>query len=117
MHVKVLILFFFFQAEDGIRDIGVTGVQTCALPIWSGVAVKAIETQQHRSEGKRKLGRIAADDLDSPQQFSSIISIAWPPKCAEKLMRMRLEQDRAGSDHFSPLASLIAWSADVIETT
>src|SRR3712207_7637024 len=29
-----LMLFFFFQAEDGIRDIGVTGVQTCALPIW-----------------------------------------------------------------------------------
>src|SRR3712207_8181412 len=30
---QVMILFFFFQAEDGIRDIGVTGVQTCALPI------------------------------------------------------------------------------------
>ena len=29
----VIWLFFFFQAEDGIRDIGVTGVQTCALPI------------------------------------------------------------------------------------
>src|SRR5207249_7706912 len=28
-------LFFFFQAEDGIRDRNVTGVQTCALPIWS----------------------------------------------------------------------------------
>ena len=27
-------VFFFFQAEDGIRDIGVTGVQTCALPIY-----------------------------------------------------------------------------------
>src|SRR3712207_7614477 len=27
-------MFFFFQAEDGIRDIGVTGVQTCALPIY-----------------------------------------------------------------------------------
>src|SRR3712207_8103430 len=27
-------MFFFFQAEDGIRDIGVTGVQTCALPIF-----------------------------------------------------------------------------------
>src|SRR5437762_11433392 len=26
--------FFFFQAEDGIRDTSVTGVQTCALPIW-----------------------------------------------------------------------------------
>src|SRR3712207_4342058 len=29
----MLFFFFFFQAEDGIRDIGVTGVQTCALPI------------------------------------------------------------------------------------
>src|SRR3712207_8138372 len=28
-----MLFFFFFQAEDGIRDIGVTGVQTCALPI------------------------------------------------------------------------------------
>src|SRR5438445_2298092 len=27
------LISFFFQAEDGIRDIGVTGVQTCALPI------------------------------------------------------------------------------------
>src|SRR6266496_3394883 len=30
------VFFFFFQAEDGIRDLYVTGVQTCALPIWSG---------------------------------------------------------------------------------
>src|SRR2546425_6841227 len=29
------LMFFFFQAEDGIRDKLVTGVQTCALPIWS----------------------------------------------------------------------------------
>ena len=28
-------VFFFFQAEDGIRDHCVTGVQTCALPIWN----------------------------------------------------------------------------------
>src|SRR2546426_5479201 len=28
------LLFFFFQAEDGIRDYKVTGVQTCALPIY-----------------------------------------------------------------------------------
>src|SRR5687767_15427828 len=30
----VINFFFFFQAEDGIRDKLVTGVQTCALPIW-----------------------------------------------------------------------------------
>src|SRR5256884_2013200 len=28
-----MVIFFFFQAEDGIRDVAVTGVQTCALPI------------------------------------------------------------------------------------
>src|SRR2546427_12507683 len=30
-----MVFFFFFQAEDGIRDLTVTGVQTCALPIWT----------------------------------------------------------------------------------
>src|SRR3712207_8125715 len=35
---------FFFQAEDGIRDIGVTGVQTCALPI--SVVRLAVDTVQ-----------------------------------------------------------------------
>ena len=30
---KCVVTFFFFQAEDGIRDYKVTGVQTCALPI------------------------------------------------------------------------------------
>src|SRR3989449_11785668 len=29
---------FFFQAEDGIRDVAVTGVQTCALPIYSAAS-------------------------------------------------------------------------------
>src|SRR2546427_5526006 len=31
-----VLFFFFFQAEDGIRDLTVTGVQTCALPIFPG---------------------------------------------------------------------------------
>src|SRR2546421_12291900 len=31
--VRHVFVFFFFQAEDGIRDLIVTGVQTCALPI------------------------------------------------------------------------------------
>src|SRR2546429_327697 len=33
MYSLPYLLFFFFQAEDGIRDVAVTGVQTCALPI------------------------------------------------------------------------------------
>src|SRR2546430_3364149 len=34
LSVYVFFFFFFFQAEDGIRDLTVTGVQTCALPIF-----------------------------------------------------------------------------------
>src|SRR3989449_7736634 len=37
----LIVFFFFFQAEDGIRDVAVTGVQTCALPI-STIAAKNI---------------------------------------------------------------------------
>src|SRR3712207_2491602 len=35
-------MFFFFQAEDGIRDIGVTGVQTCALPIYNSWSLRSL---------------------------------------------------------------------------
>src|SRR5690606_41091638 len=34
------VCFFFFQAEDGIRDFHVTGVQTCALPIFRSVTLR-----------------------------------------------------------------------------
>src|SRR5207245_5479796 len=37
------ILCFFFQAEDGIRDATVTGVQTCALPIYDLIAGRTIQ--------------------------------------------------------------------------
>src|SRR5256885_4389711 len=37
-------IVFFFQAEDGIRDYKVTGVQTCALPIWFAYIAKSNET-------------------------------------------------------------------------
>src|SRR3712207_6469565 len=39
---------FFFQAEDGIRDIGVTGVQTCALPILVDDVFKFVEREVRR---------------------------------------------------------------------
>src|ERR1022692_2166987 len=39
MVIRRLCFFFFFQAEDGIRDYKVTGVQTCALPIYLFVII------------------------------------------------------------------------------
>src|SRR2546430_6572892 len=44
---SLLFLFFFFQAEDGIRDLTVTGVQTCALPIFR--AACPCRRRQYRS--------------------------------------------------------------------
>src|SRR2546429_5419844 len=43
--------FFFFQAEDGIRDVAVTGVQTCALPICLG-EFGSCSKQEVRMKGK-----------------------------------------------------------------
>src|SRR2546430_13418472 len=43
---QISCVFFFFQAEDGIRDLTVTGVQTCALPIYAVSAVDGV-TEAH----------------------------------------------------------------------
>src|SRR5256885_3202087 len=63
-------LVFFFQAEDGIRDYKVTGVQTCALPIYrswqdrprngkraDGPAIDAARLDQDRRTVQKVLGR------------------------------------------------------------
>src|SRR2546430_11235660 len=38
-YLSCAVVFFFFQAEDGIRDLTVTGVQTCALPILDNLGI------------------------------------------------------------------------------
>src|SRR3712207_9592334 len=54
---------FFFQAEDGMRDIGVTGVQTCALPISLVTALwAAVQERSPREPLARRLGRLVALD-------------------------------------------------------
>src|SRR2546430_16233751 len=50
--------FFFFQAEDGIRDLTVTGVQTCALPI-SGSTAPGGRTRRRRGPPKTRGARRA----------------------------------------------------------
>src|SRR5205085_3594078 len=62
---------FFFQAEDGIRDLTVTGVQTCALPISSRpldaaelLLALTVKRALVRQTGQRVLGRLAFEALD-----------------------------------------------------
>ena len=55
-----ILTFFFFQAEDGIRDTSVTGVQTCALPIFLAT-VPFLETGLFGS-----LGTVAKSPTSEP---------------------------------------------------
>src|SRR2546430_7022191 len=57
-------VFFFFQAEDGIRDLTVTGVQTCALPI----SVRLLR----RVAGRRWGGVTSEGDLATWDQAASV---------------------------------------------
>ena len=54
----VFFCFFFFQAEDGIRDTSVTGVQTCALPIWLSVAFDLATHRGYDSDHPRVVGDV-----------------------------------------------------------
>src|SRR3712207_6847635 len=56
---------FFFQAEDGIRDIGVTGVQTCALPI-SSVDVRATGVLPVRAPAGAVVPLLAVSRIEHP---------------------------------------------------
>src|SRR5262249_59949067 len=47
MGLQPLRMLFFFQAEDGIRDWSVTGVQTCALPIYRKAPVTRLGRDRH----------------------------------------------------------------------
>src|SRR3712207_6938200 len=86
-------VYLFFQAEDGIRDIGVTGVQTCALPIFVGRAgqllTKIIETM-----GFRRDDVYIANVMKSRPDMPAGAPGNRPPTAEE----MRSEERRVGNE-------------------
>src|SRR3712207_9187133 len=73
-----MILSCFFQAEDGIRDIGVTGVQTCALPISRLSALALVDVAT---------GAPCCEEVDRASR---------PPDNPKKLKAERSEERRVG---------------------
>src|SRR2546430_3567258 len=78
MSLSLDCFFFFFQAEDGIRDLTVTGVQTCALPIYLEDGSLPIDMRSTASQGAEMrpwaLGRknwLFAGSLESGQRAAS----------------------------------------------
>src|SRR2546430_6759788 len=103
--------FFFFQAEDGIRDLTVTGVQTCALPIlltgrtishyhphlfpqsetkfsttWSALSTRRslTRTRQSSSSLEKRLMKSAVLDRKSTRLNSSHSQISYAVFCLKK---------------------------------
>src|SRR5258708_20821002 len=62
----ISVFFFFFQAEDGIRDDLVTGVQTCALPIYPNVDQVAL--QQRVQDRLNRLSGVGTITLSAASQ-------------------------------------------------
>src|SRR2546430_1722526 len=71
--------FFFFQAEDGIRDLTVTGVQTCALPIFGG-----LPSEEFLTKVDPLLAGVRAK-LDGPYLTSDHVAGRLTAEWAEKL--------------------------------
>src|SRR2546422_11078229 len=78
LYPYVRFLFFFFQAEDGIRDVAVTGVQTCALPISEGTldayAARGAHPEDWDLGGLTEALHRQFDTRVSPAQYAEVAS-------------------------------------------
>src|SRR5438094_10494867 len=88
--------FFFFQAEDGIRDRTVTGVQTCALPILGRRGSTTTELTR----------RLVRPVLKSLQLSPPSVLLKTPPPWVPAYRVVRSEERRVGKECRS------RWSAD-----
>src|SRR5205085_5706453 len=101
--------FFFFQAEDGIRDLTVTGVQTCALPILAA-SNRAAEMMREIAGAEPAPEIAIAGELPSSpaevslryQHVDDLIGVAVPPKRVDEILgRFGLEKTNSSEEQSS----------------
>src|SRR5437868_11828745 len=102
-----MIVFFFFRAEDGIRDRNVTGVQTCALPIFRPLADKCVSQRSlfelassstadsRRDMCRSKQGSPRSPLLESPATAQSSPLAAIEAELPGQIGRASCRQDRS----------------------
>src|SRR5690625_3961593 len=104
-----LIFVFFFQAEDGIRDGHVTGVQTCALPIFVGAIARRQQAVNHDrtvASAKRHMGTDWTVDIDGKQYTPEEIA-------SEVLKKMKKDaEDYLGGEVTSAVITVPAYFDD-----
>src|SRR2546427_11914932 len=79
-----LVFFFFFQAEDGIRDLTVTGVQTCALPICGGARGGSVRLRRPDPQRPQRLRVHARRSGEHPERRAP-----RGPAAARRRLRLR----------------------------
>src|SRR5256886_10764687 len=95
--------FFFFQAEDGIRDLTVTGVQTCALPILDELAQKGISDVWEVRPGSVNIWQV--DPADHGLAIDDVAGLSGAEPLANAARIERLLDD--GRDDAAGLAALL----------
>src|SRR5256885_9253284 len=86
---------FFFQAEDGIRDYKVTGVQTCALPIWDKAYTSMLQACKSCSIACQYLALLKwVRRCPNRSSLKSSGLILWPLRW----LRVRSEERRVGKE-------------------
>src|SRR2546429_1866929 len=89
--------FFFFQAEDGIRDVAVTGVQTCALPISVTELNAALKLRTDYGAAQFSLALLLQDRGDTDQAIALLRAVLQQdPRFAEA--HNRSEERRVGKE-------------------
>src|SRR6267143_5689825 len=118
--------FFFFQAEDGIRDGTVTGVQTCALPIFREARERAVRRESIGHAGarppaelhqcaplrSRAAGNPRADRVGEVQPEDLPRRIGQPPSATGDMGAQFLENRHAARPSFLRRSRVAAWSTE-----
>src|SRR2546427_7136422 len=90
LYFVMSVFFFFFQAEDGIRDLTVTGVQTCALPILAATDWVKVLVRRKRPVLYTSDATAVAADPNSQRSFpSGHASIAFAAATSYLVMAQR----------------------------
>src|SRR5262249_59248626 len=93
---------FFFQAEDGIRDWSVTGVQTCALPILTAAALplKAPTRGENGKAGNATTPGTLVANVEQQAYFAAVTAKVVLPlfKARNKPFVLRSEERRVGKE-------------------
>src|SRR2546429_4997348 len=96
---------FFFQAEDGIRDVAVTGVQTCALPIYYGPRRRQVAQWFSSSDANTTGGR---RQLPISRRCQKILprdhQVSIPPGQRNRIERQAERQSRV-AEYAEPAVS------------